>query len=135
MTGVASCVRTRGRAVSYYSNWSGRFPYTRPPTGRVGWRLRVRWGCWSGWYKVWRPQRDSNPRFGLERATSWASGRWGPLVGTENNTTAVPHAWAGTHVDTAARMDEHTQPTVEMSLEALSEALDRAADDLRAAVP
>ena len=26
---------------------------------------------------VWRPQRDSNPRFGLERATSWASGRWG----------------------------------------------------------
>ena len=24
-----------------------------------------------------RPQRDSNPRFGLERATSWASGRWG----------------------------------------------------------
>jgi hypothetical protein len=25
----------------------------------------------------WRPQRDSNPRFGLERATSWASGRWG----------------------------------------------------------
>ncbi len=27
--------------------------------------------------KGWRPQRDSNPRFGLERATSWASGRWG----------------------------------------------------------
>jgi hypothetical protein len=26
----------------------------------------------------WRPQRDSNPCFGLERATSWASGRWGP---------------------------------------------------------
>jgi hypothetical protein len=25
-----------------------------------------------------RPQRDSNPCFGLERATSWASGRWGP---------------------------------------------------------
>ena len=25
----------------------------------------------------WRPQRDSNPCFGLERATSWASGRWG----------------------------------------------------------
>src|SRR3954452_12074894 len=25
----------------------------------------------------WRPQRDSNPRFGLERATFWASGRWG----------------------------------------------------------
>jgi hypothetical protein len=24
-----------------------------------------------------RPQRDSNPCFGLERATSWASGRWG----------------------------------------------------------
>jgi hypothetical protein len=27
-----------------------------------------------------RPQRDSNPCFGLERATSWASGRWGPKV-------------------------------------------------------
>ena len=26
----------------------------------------------------WRPHRDSNPCFGLERATSWASGRWGP---------------------------------------------------------
>ncbi len=25
----------------------------------------------------WRPQRDSNPRFSLERAASWASGRWG----------------------------------------------------------
>ena len=25
----------------------------------------------------WRPQRDSNPCLGLERATSWASGRWG----------------------------------------------------------
>ena len=32
-------------------------------------------------------------------------------------------------------MDEQTQPTVEMSLEALTEALDKAADDLRAAVP
>jgi hypothetical protein len=30
-----------------------------------------------------RPQRDSNPRFGLERATSWASGRWGQAVGPE----------------------------------------------------
>ena len=29
----------------------------------------------------WRPQRDSNPCFGLERATSWASGRWGREVG------------------------------------------------------
>jgi hypothetical protein len=28
--------------------------------------------------RVVRPQRDSNPRFGLERAASWASGRWGP---------------------------------------------------------
>ena len=27
--------------------------------------------------KRWRPQRDSNPRFSLERATSCASGRWG----------------------------------------------------------
>jgi hypothetical protein len=28
-------------------------------------------------HKRWRPQRDSNPCFGLERAASWASGRWG----------------------------------------------------------
>ena len=32
-------------------------------------------------------------------------------------------------------MDEDTRPTIEMSLEALTEALDKAADDLRAAVP
>ena len=32
-------------------------------------------------------------------------------------------------------MDEQTRPTVEMSLEALTEALDKAADDLRAVVP
>ena len=32
-------------------------------------------------------------------------------------------------------MDNETQPTVEMSLEALTEALDKASDDLRAAVP
>jgi ABC-type transporter Mla subunit MlaD len=41
----------------------------------------------------------------------------------------------GTRVDTPACMDEHTRPTVEMSLEALSEALDKASDDFRAAVP
>src|SRR5258708_38700726 len=29
----------------------------------------------------WRPQRDSNPCLGLERATSWASGRWGRSEG------------------------------------------------------
>ena len=27
--------------------------------------------------QVWRPQRDSNPCLSLERAVSWASGRWG----------------------------------------------------------
>lgn len=32
-------------------------------------------------------------------------------------------------------MAEHTTPTVEMSLESLSEALTRAADDLRSAIP
>ena len=32
-------------------------------------------------------------------------------------------------------MDEDTRPTVEMSLEALTEALCKASDDLRAAVP
>src|SRR5262249_19559641 len=31
----------------------------------------------DGEVSKWRPQRDSNPCFGLERATSWASGRWG----------------------------------------------------------
>jgi len=35
---------------------------------------------------VWRPQRDSNPCFGLERATSWASGRWGLSGRTLNHT-------------------------------------------------
>jgi ABC-type transporter Mla subunit MlaD len=32
-------------------------------------------------------------------------------------------------------MDEQTKPTIEMSLEALTEALGKASDDLRAAVP
>ncbi len=27
---------------------------------------------------VWHPQRDSNPCYRLERAASWATGRWGP---------------------------------------------------------
>ena len=36
---------------------------------------------------IWRPQRDSNPCFGLERATSWASGRWGPWAGTLHRIT------------------------------------------------
>ncbi len=29
----------------------------------------------------WRPRRDSNPCFSLERATSWASGRRGRVGG------------------------------------------------------
>ncbi len=41
-------------------------------SGRLG--ARSLQHCGHRW---WRPQRDSNPRFGLERATSWASGRWG----------------------------------------------------------
>ena len=36
--------------------------------------------------RKWRPQRDSNPRFGLERATSLASGRWGRAAGTIKST-------------------------------------------------
>src|SRR5262245_23650154 len=36
-----------------------------------------------------RPQRDSNPCFGLERATSWASGRWGRAGGTQKFTTTA----------------------------------------------
>ena len=46
------------------------------PGFRDFWRVLLNILSISGW----RPQRDSNPRFGLERATSWASGRWG-LVG------------------------------------------------------
>ncbi len=37
--------------------------------------------------EVVRPQRDSNPCFGLERATSWASGRWGPAARSPDDTT------------------------------------------------
>ena len=35
----------------------------------------------------WRPQRDSNPCFSLERATSWASGRWGRATRTSKSST------------------------------------------------
>jgi len=38
----------------------------------------------------------------------------------------------GTVVEPRSRMDEHTKPTVDMSLEALSEAVGKASDDLRA---
>jgi alkylation response protein AidB-like acyl-CoA dehydrogenase len=38
----------------------------------------------------------------------------------------------GTRVDTPIRMDENATPTVEMSLEILSEAVGKASDDLRA---
>ena len=38
----------------------------------------------------WRPQRDSNPCFGLERATSWASGRWGLMAGAKHMIIARP---------------------------------------------
>ena len=48
----------------------------------------------------------------------------------------LPHELAadrhGTRVDTAFRMDENAAPTVEMSLEMLSEAVGKASDDLRA---
>src|ERR1700688_2355275 len=30
---------------------------------------------------IWRPQRDSNPRYRRERAMSWASRRWGQEEG------------------------------------------------------
>ncbi len=40
-----------------------------------------------GVHERWRPQRDSNPCFGLERATSWASGRWGRAERTSEFTT------------------------------------------------
>ena len=45
-----------------------------------------------------------------------------------------PRLYPGTCLDLVHDMTENT-PTVETSLEALSEALSRAADDLRAAVP
>ena len=38
-------------------------------------------------------------------------------------------------VEDPSRMDEQTQPTIETSLEALTEALTKASEDLRAAVP
>ena len=41
---------------------------------------------------VWRPQWDSNPCFGLERATSWASGRWGLRVSWGRPTRNRPGA-------------------------------------------
>jgi Recombinase zinc beta ribbon domain/Recombinase len=53
---------------------------TGRPAATLSWR-RARWRTSSAGsyvHKRWRPQRDSNPCFGLERATSWASGRWGP---------------------------------------------------------
>jgi len=43
----------------------------------------------------------------------------------------VPHPTAGTFVDSSVGMDTHT-PTVEVSLDALSEAVGKSADDLRA---
>ena len=55
---------------------SGPTKRRTPITGSC-WRKRTgRRNCKKGW----RPQRDSNPCFGLERATSWASGRWGRLA-------------------------------------------------------
>ncbi len=50
------------------------------PSARTQSRRRSRSGDCSQEFsvqQVWRPQRDSNPRFSLERAASWASGRWG----------------------------------------------------------
>ena len=47
---------------------------------------------------MWRPQRDSNPCFGLERATSWASGRWGRTVSTERDRAALRTLHHSTHV-------------------------------------
>jgi hypothetical protein len=38
----------------------------------------------------WRPQRDSNPCFGLERATSWASGRWGRVRAIRRGRQTAP---------------------------------------------
>ena len=37
-------------------------------------------GC-SAYSAGQHPQRDSNPCYRLERAASWAAGRWGPVVG------------------------------------------------------
>ncbi len=43
-------------------------------------------------HKKWRPQRESNPRFGLERAASWAAGRWGRTEGTPNLSILLRYA-------------------------------------------
>ena len=51
-----------------------------PGAAWVEWRRRSRRrSCWTASSNLERPQRDSNPCFGLERATSWASGRWGQI--------------------------------------------------------
>src|SRR5262245_29806517 len=46
---------------------------------------------WQRYKLEERPQRDSNPRFGLERATSWASGRWGLAERWRARTCAPEH--------------------------------------------
>jgi hypothetical protein len=48
----------------------------------LNWQLRAK--------RVWRPQRDSNPRYRRERPASWASGRWGRIGGTFNYNTHIP---------------------------------------------
>ncbi len=77
--GTSCCGTTstsRGRSCGG-SSWGGSRS-RRTPTGTTGLPGRARSSRSSrASYVIWRPQRDSNPCFGLERATSWASGRWG----------------------------------------------------------
>jgi len=56
-------------------------PGARP--SRPGARGRV----WIG-----HPQRDSNPCYRLERAASWAAGRWGPGIGAPARAPAIGEA-------------------------------------------
>ena len=62
--------------------WGLNFPNrpvrTRMPGGVAGEQPH---GCpLCRYFKIfWRSQRDSNPRFSLERATTWATSRWDPI--------------------------------------------------------
>ena len=47
--------------------------------------LHVSWTC---------PQRDSNPRYGLERAVTWAASRWGPVGSVEGLRATSPSTLA-----------------------------------------
>ena len=64
-----------GRSRRRASQWTRHLTVTRRRSAAN--QLSPGYCRWS-FRMVWRPRRDSNPCFSLERATSWASGRRGP---------------------------------------------------------